>query len=402
MQRVSALWQASPRKLVGALFILMLAAMMAVASGASFTSTSANAGNVVTAGTMKHRHTTRAAARSSTSPASCPGTRDYGTVTLSNTGDGDGVFTLSQEQRRRTPTPPGLLGKLDLVIDDVDQPERPVDHLQRQARRHARPRHRVTRPGRQRDVQVHRHVPRRRHALRPHHAATTLQEARRHGRLRLGARSASNDPVARDHRYSSPRAGTMAGRGLMSVLLLLTLAAMAVTFVPGLMGYQRYVLVGSSMEPTIHRGSLVFDRDRARSRAAQGRRHHLRPARPRPARHPPPHLRQAPEEEGPRPLFRTQGDNVADPDMRAFKLDKPTQARYSFAVPYLGWLFIALGTPQAAAHPAGGSGAVDRAGHARATVARRRQARRRTRTTRCRRRARGRMRCAGTGRPSQR
>ena len=48
----------SPRKLVGALFILMLAAMMAVASGASFTSTSANVGNVVTAGTLSHGNTT--------------------------------------------------------------------------------------------------------------------------------------------------------------------------------------------------------------------------------------------------------------------------------------------------------------------------------------------------------
>ena len=52
---------------------------------------------------------------------------------------------------------------------------------------------------------------------------------------------------------------TSAGRGLMSVLLLAILAAMAITFVPGLFGYQRYVLVGHSMEPTIHRGSLVFD-----------------------------------------------------------------------------------------------------------------------------------------------
>ena len=52
MQRVSALWQASPQKLVGALLVLMLAAMMAVASGASFTSTSANVGNIVTAGTL--------------------------------------------------------------------------------------------------------------------------------------------------------------------------------------------------------------------------------------------------------------------------------------------------------------------------------------------------------------
>ena len=69
MQRVSALWQASPRKLVGALFVLMLAAMMAVASGASFTSTSANVGNIVTAGTLEHSNSpaTRTT-RSSRSP----------------------------------------------------------------------------------------------------------------------------------------------------------------------------------------------------------------------------------------------------------------------------------------------------------------------------------------------
>ena len=33
--------------------------------------------------------------------------------------------------------------------------------------------------------------------------------------------------------------------------------------------------------------------------------------------------------------------------MRTFKLDQPTQARYRFSVPYLGWAFIALGTPHA-------------------------------------------------------
>ena len=51
----------------------------------------------------------------------------------------------------------------------------------------------------------------------------------------------------------------LAGRGLVSVLLLMALAAVAVTFLPGLLGYERYVLVGGSMEPTIHKGSLVFD-----------------------------------------------------------------------------------------------------------------------------------------------
>jgi hypothetical protein len=33
--------------------------------------------------------------------------------------------------------------------------------------------------------------------------------------------------------------------------------------------------------------------------------------------------------------------------MRPFKLDRPTQARYAFDVPYLGWLFILLGSPHA-------------------------------------------------------
>ena len=47
------------------------------------------------------------------------------------------------------------------------------------------------------------------------------------------------------------------------------------------------------------------------------------------------------------PIFRTQGDANAAPDMRTFKLDQPTQARYRFSVPFLGWAFIALGNPNA-------------------------------------------------------
>ena len=47
------------------------------------------------------------------------------------------------------------------------------------------------------------------------------------------------------------------------------------------------------------------------------------------------------------PIFRTQGDANAAADMRPFKLDQATQARYRFSVPYLGWAFIALGTAQA-------------------------------------------------------
>ena len=109
---------------------------------------------------------------------------------------------------------------------------------------------------------------------------------------------------------------TMAGRGLMSVLLLLTLAAVAVTFVPGLMGYQRYVLVGSSMEPTIHRGSLVFDEIVPVAQLRKGDViTYVPPGHAQPITHRLISVKHPKQLKG-RALFRTQGDNVADPDMR--------------------------------------------------------------------------------------
>jgi spore coat-associated protein N len=122
MQRASALWQASPRKLVGALFILMLAAMMAVASGASFTSTSANLGNVVTAGTLTHSNSHNNGMILNVDKL-MPGHSDLGTVTIGNTGDGTGAFTLTQSNIVDLPAAPAFSNKLNLVIDDVTDPQ---------------------------------------------------------------------------------------------------------------------------------------------------------------------------------------------------------------------------------------------------------------------------------------
>jgi signal peptidase I len=146
-------------------------------------------------------------------------------------------------------------------------------------------------------------------------------------------------------RSRARRLAKMAGRGLVALLLLLTLAALVVTLVPGLLGYQRYVLVGGSMEPTIHRGSLVFDEI---VRVRDLRQGDVITYRPPGARRPVTHrLISAQRQPTGSPIFRTQGDANAAADMRPFKLDQPTQARYRFAVPYLGWAFILLGTPQA-------------------------------------------------------
>jgi spore coat-associated protein N len=128
MQRVSALWQASPRKLVGALFVLMLVAMMAVASGASFTSTSANVGNIVTAGTLEHSNETGNLDHTILNVTDLmPGHTDQGTVTLKNTGDGNGVLTVDKSNLVNSNPALPFSSKLMLKIQDVTDPINPVD-----------------------------------------------------------------------------------------------------------------------------------------------------------------------------------------------------------------------------------------------------------------------------------
>jgi spore coat-associated protein N len=121
MQRITALWNDSPLKLVSALFVLSLAAMMAVASGASFTSTSANAGNIVTAGNLSHSNSKAPGAILNVSGLK-PGQSDNGTVDLTNTGDTAGVFTLSKSGLTNSDTGNPLGAKLDLVIEDLGDP----------------------------------------------------------------------------------------------------------------------------------------------------------------------------------------------------------------------------------------------------------------------------------------
>ena len=52
-----------------------------------------------------------------------------------------------------------------------------------------------------------------------------------------------------------------AGRWAATVLLALALGLAALMLVPGLIGYQRYVITGGSMTGSIDRGSVVFDRE---------------------------------------------------------------------------------------------------------------------------------------------
>jgi signal peptidase len=114
--------------------------------------------------------------------------------------------------------------------------------------------------------------------------------------------------------------------------------------VPSVLGFQRYVLVGGSMEPTIHRGSLVFDRVAPVSDLEVG---DVITYVPPGMTHPLSHriVRVTQHDSSGRPVFRTRGDANPSLDPWRFTLNDATQARVSFAVPYAGYPLWLLGSP---------------------------------------------------------
>ena len=139
------------------------------------------------------------------------------------------------------------------------------------------------------------------------------------------------------------RLAAMAAGGLGRAALVLVVAILAATYLPSLvLGLQRYVLVGRSMEPSIHRGSLVFDEVVPVGALRRG---DVVTYVPPGAEHPLSHRIVSITRRGGRRVFRMRGDNnrVADPGPVTFR--RPVQARVKLAIPYVGWVYIALTAP---------------------------------------------------------
>ena len=132
-----------------------------------------------------------------------------------------------------------------------------------------------------------------------------------------------------------PRAGRWAVNALCLLVMVLALAFL----LPALFGLQRYVITGGSMEGTYDIGSVVFEEDVPVADLAVGDVITYVP----------------PAESGIDTLvthrvvsidgttFRTQGDANPDVDPWTFELTAPTQNRVAASVPYVGYVFIALG-----------------------------------------------------------
>jgi signal peptidase len=154
---------------------------------------------------------------------------------------------------------------------------------------------------------------------------------------------ADGPPAVTEESVAGPAGRRRAVLLVPAVLATLLLAAYALLLVvPSLLGYERYVLVGGSMEPTLHRGSLVFDRVTPVDDLAGGDViTYVPPGQPRPVSH---RIVTATRDDRGRRVFTTRGDanDVADP--ARFTLDEPAQARVVFSVRYAGYPLWLLGS----------------------------------------------------------
>lgn len=116
--------------------------------------------------------------------------------------------------------------------------------------------------------------------------------------------------------------------------------ALLLIVIPVLFGYERYVITGGSMEPTIHKGSVAFDKVVPVVDLRVG---DVITFVPPESSAPVTHriIAATPDEHG-RPVFETQGDANEYADPWEVSLPGQTQARYSFQIPYLGYLLAAL------------------------------------------------------------
>lgn len=141
-----------------------------------------------------------------------------------------------------------------------------------------------------------------------------------------------------------PRGGLLRtlGRMTTNVTAVAGFALAALFLVPGLVGFERYVITGGSMSGSFERGSLVFEREVPVSELRVGDIITYLPPPESGIRELVTHRIDSIEPTQQGPVFRTRGDANSSADNWTFMLEAPTQARLDVAVPYAGWVLIAL------------------------------------------------------------
>jgi signal peptidase I len=123
----------------------------------------------------------------------------------------------------------------------------------------------------------------------------------------------------------------------------LAVALAALMLGPAALGYDRYVITGDSMSGSIPRGSIVFDEEVPVSDLREGDVITYDPPASSGVEGPVTHrIDTIGENHRGETRFRTTGDGNRAPDPWTFTLDQPTQARVSFHLPYVGFVYAAL------------------------------------------------------------
>ena len=138
------------------------------------------------------------------------------------------------------------------------------------------------------------------------------------------------------------------GTVLATALCAACLGLAGLMLLPGLLGYQRYVITSGSMTGTYDRGSIVFDDVVAVSDLRVGDAiTYTPPLGSGPSGRITHRIVWIGSDQFGRSALRTQGDANESADPWTFTLDGPTQARVAFHVPYVGYVLSALAIRQA-------------------------------------------------------
>lgn len=134
-----------------------------------------------------------------------------------------------------------------------------------------------------------------------------------------------------------------AGSWAFNIAMVLVVLGCVAWVVPSAFGFSRYVITGGSMEPTIHRGAVVFEKPVAVDDLDVGDVITYQPPADSGVTSLVTHRIVAIEPaEGGGVLFSTQGDSNPRPDPWKFQLLDPEQPVVQASVPHVGWVFIAL------------------------------------------------------------
>ncbi len=133
-------------------------------------------------------------------------------------------------------------------------------------------------------------------------------------------------------------------------VFVLAIVVAALIVLPSLFGFDRYVINGGSMDPTIPKGSVVYSKPAAMEELEVGDIITYRPPASSGVDELVTHriidkTTRTNANGNPQDVFRTKGDANDAPDPWRFTLNDGEGALEKAHLPYLGWIYLALGVP---------------------------------------------------------